>query len=329
MVFALTEYEESIFFPHGLSRSLPYSSAIERPAGQTPEGWADRLGELGASVLVSSWRTPSLRAFAQLALCPIKYVCHVTGSVRAIVPRDLLAQGLVVTNWGDQPAALVAEHALLLTLAALRNVRAWSECLHIASRAELEARIGTRTLFGRRVGLHGFGAVARSLVKLLQPFGVEITAYSRGVPPECMAECGVKAAATLSELFSRVDVLVECEALTPATRGCVTREVLSCLPPDAVFVNVGRGAVVDEGALIELAASGRFRTATDVRTSEPIGPNSPWWSVPDALHSPHIAGPTRDRYRDLGAFALANIRRYFAGEKLSAVITPEIYDRST
>jgi phosphoglycerate dehydrogenase-like enzyme len=75
--------------------------------------------------------------------------------------------------------------------------------------------------------------------------------------------------------------------------------------------------------------SGRIHLALDVLSTEPLPLNSPWLGMRNVLISPHIGGPTNDRYARCGAFALENVRRYFAREPLEAVITPEIYDRIT
>ena len=106
--------------------------------------------------------------------------------------------------------------------------------------------------------------VARALVPLLRPFGVTIAAYSAGVPAALMQQAGITPAESLHALFADSEVLFECEALTPATQGCVTAELLGALPDDAVFVNVGRGQVVEEAALVHEARSGRLRLALDV-----------------------------------------------------------------
>jgi phosphoglycerate dehydrogenase-like enzyme len=330
VVFGLTRTEREVFFPGGLPADLGPRVCVEDPAEHTDKTWAARLDALGAEVLVSAWRTPSLKAFVGAdRCCSVKYVCHVTGSIRPVVPRELLLRGLTATNWGGSVAPMVAEHAVLLALAALRNLPAWSDCMRSTDYRTAKENLHTRTLRNRRVGLHGFGQIAQALTNLLRPFGARVSAYSEGVPPELMTELGVTPAESLDALFENSDVLIECEALTPATVGLVSRQLLSRLPADAVFVNVGRGAIVDEAALREMAATKRIRVALDVLAREPLPSDSPWWTTRGVLLSPHIGGPTQDSYAACGAFAVANLRRYLAGEPLEAVVTPELYDRST
>lgn len=105
--------------------------------------------------------------------------------------------------------------------------------------------------------------------------------------------------------------------------------VLDALADGAVFVNVGRGAVVDEAALLAAVGSGRLRVGVDVLTQEPLPDDSPWWHTPGAVISPHIAGPTQEDYTRLGRVALDNISRFLVGEPLLNEVTLEDYDRST
>jgi phosphoglycerate dehydrogenase-like enzyme len=105
--------------------------------------------------------------------------------------------------------------------------------------------------------------------------------------------------------------------------------VLANLPADAVFCNVGRGALVHEPSLWALVENKRLRLASDVFEREPVPSASHWLRQQRALLSPHIGGPTQDSYPECGAFALRNVRRFIAGHRLEAVITPAIFARST
>ena len=90
-----------------------------------------------------------------------------------------------------------------------------------------------------------------------------------------------------------------------------------------------RAAITDETALLRVATEGRIAVGLDVFVQEPLPPDSPWRGLRNASLTPHIAGPTVDRYPDAGAFALKNLRAYAEGRPLEAVVTPAIYDQST
>jgi phosphoglycerate dehydrogenase-like enzyme len=191
------------------------------------------------------------------------------------------------------------------------------------------AFLPTCRLRGKRVGLHGFGAVARELVAMLRPFGAGISAYSPGVPHAILQQNGVEPADSLESLFARSDVLIECEALTRATEGTVSENVLRHLPVGAVFVNVGRGRVVDEEALARVAGERGLRLGIDVFQKEPPSPQSSLLRVPDAIFSPHIAGPTMDAFTVLWEFAMENLSLYMHGKELQGLVTLDVFDRST
>jgi phosphoglycerate dehydrogenase-like enzyme len=109
----------------------------------------------------------------------------------------------------------------------------------------------------------------------------------------------------------------------------VTERLLRLIRPGGVFVNVGRGAVVDEEALLRVAREGQIQIALDVYGTEPLPATSGLRGLPNVILLPHLAGPTTDRRRDAGAFGLRNLRAYAADEEIESVITPEIFDHST
>lgn len=335
LLFAVSPHERNLFFSQfeDWRRENP-AHVIHWPDEDDlaePAHWQNLLEMSRPQILVSCWSTPKLpEPWLDSGRCPLQYVCHVTGSIREIVPRFFLERGGRVTNWGSLAGREVAEHALLLALAALRKLPRWrSVQVEHGGPTSTELLGGTRTLFGRRVGLHGFGNVARSLLDLLRPFGAKVFGYSEGVPRHLMEARGVEPCDSLEELFLCSDVLFECEALTPKSSGSVTAECLAALPDGAVFVNVGRGQVVDEEALIREAVRGRILVALDVVVDEPFTPDAAIARVANVLLSPHIAGPTSDSLPLAGELALRNIDRFLLGQPLEDEVGLEIYDRST
>jgi phosphoglycerate dehydrogenase-like enzyme len=331
ILFAMSDSERELFFPGFSEDLIPFQSleAFTPKPGELAE-WEQVLRTYSPTIIVSSWSTPMIpESHINRADSELRYVCHTGGTVRKLVSRSLLERGILVTNWGSLASMPVAEHALLLMLAALRKLGAWRPLIDMPTWSNNSKRLKTRSLHGQRVGIHGFGKIARELLVLLRPFEVSFSAYSANVPPQLMRKENVKPCSSLEELFSSSDILVECEALTPETAQSVTKQVLELLPQDAIFVNIGRAQVVDEAALIRLATKGRIQLALDVFAQEPLPPDSPLLSIPNAILSPHIAGPTLDVYPRCGMHALENVRAYLAGEPVDSIITLEIYDRST
>ncbi|GHB96612.1 hydroxyacid dehydrogenase [Cerasicoccus arenae] len=333
ILFALTTLDVEKFFPQGinvegLQADIHYASDNELSG----DNWSKLIRHFEPSIIVTGWATPRLsNDIIENSWFKAEYICHLSGSVRSFLPVELIDRGVLVTNWGTLAAVSVAEHAVMLVLACARNLTKWHPPAesYIGGYSNRHTTIRTRTLREKRVGIHGFGNIAKQIVHLLRPFGVKMSAYSHAVPSEEIEKNGLDSASDLKSLFADNDILIECEALTEKTRGSVTEELLSSLPEDAIFVNVGRGALVDESALIRLAAENRLRVATDVTTREPLSPDDPLWNAPTILRSPHIGGPTSDLYEHCGQFALANIRRFLNNERVRAIINREIYARST
>lgn len=331
IVAVLTGRERKLFLERALGQagfrdSIVYADEPDLAGDR----WLQQLEAWRPEILLTAWSTPRLPESWLLSPgCPLRYVCHIVGTVRHLVPRAFIERGGLVTNWGGRISGQVAEHGLLLALAALRNQAAWGPFIARPPAGRQITDLQTRTLFGLRVGLHGFGSVARALLPLLQPFNVSLAAYSGGVPADVFAQAGVRSVPTLAALFAESDVLFECESLTPLTQGTVTAAVLAALPTGAVFVNIGRGGVVDDSALVREGSSGRLRLALDVVSVEPLTPASPFWAVPGIVLSPHIGGPTFDRYPECGEHALANVARVLAGLPPLDAITLAMYDRAT
>jgi len=320
-VLNLTADEEREFLGGQLP---PEASAWTRcPPGKDAGSLVEVLAASRAPILVTAWSSRELPRDL-MERCPdLRYICHLCGTIRGKIPRELIARGLLVSNWGGSIAPTVAEHAMLLALSCLRGLAEHQNNLHGDGWHGPTAR----SLYGRRVGLHGFGNVARALVPLLAPFRCRVSAFAPGDADTDLAACGVVRSTSPQALYADSEVLICLVPLTAQTHELVGEELLSRLGDGAVFINVGRGAVVDEAALLRHAP--RLGIGLDVFRDEPLPVTSPLRQIAHAVLTPHIAGPTVDRRGDAGAFGLANIRRFLAGEQPQAVIDLDRFDAQT
>jgi phosphoglycerate dehydrogenase-like enzyme len=324
---ALSPSQITAFFPGDSGTELHslVGNALFDPSASTLN-WAAFLAKHRPEVLITHWGTP---AIPEEACEHLKYVCHVTGGVRQLMPRSYMERGMRVTNWGDGAAETVAENALLLVLATLRNTQHWGREIHDRGGWKSTDMDG-RSLFDRPVAIHGFGRIARTLVALMKPFRVKVRVYSAGVPEGFIRSHGAEPYASLEALCaSTPDVFVELEALTPQTKGSVQEEHLRALPRGTVFVNCGRGAVVDQPALERAAVEGWLTLGLDVFVQEPLPKDSPLRGLNNVNLTPHVSGPTPDRFPALGQHALSNVQRWLKGEPLEAELTLAAYDLST
>ena len=332
ILFVLNPLEWKTFFP-GPTREgvLALGDEVREadPTSLTEESWRGLLQEFKPEIVVCAWKCPAIPGdVAAVTGDALKYVCYLAGSVRKLVTEDLLRKGLIVTNWGNSISRVVAECGLMLAIAALRRAGHWQLAMHREGGWKTpESPFGS--LFERHVGLHGFGAISQELARLLQPFDVTLQTFSPSVPDEVLARCGVGRAETLDDLFAQNDVIFELAALTPRSKGMVTEAHLRMIPEGGAFVNIGRGAVVDEDALARVAAEGKIVVGLDVYGEEPLPLDSPFRGMRNVVLLPHLGGPTMDRRQDSGRLAVKNLKRFFAGEELEASISAEVYARST
>lgn len=332
ILYSLTANEWETFFPGALRDELlalaDESRSID-PLEVSTEAWRKLLEEFRPSIIVSAWRTPAIpEDVGKLTAGAFGYFCYLAGSVKKHITLEHLKGGITVSNWGGVISRTVAEQGLMLAIATLRRANHWALSMHHEKAWKTPETI-FYSLFERRVGIHGFGNISRELVRLLKPFDCRVSTFSPSVPDELLAEHGVARAETLEGLFAQNDVIIELAALTPATEGIVTESLLRSIPEGGVFVNIGRGAVVDEQALAEVAREGRIQIGLDVFGEEPLPADSPFRGNKNVMLMPHLGGPTTDRRQDSGRLAVANIRRFIAGGELEAEITPEVFARAT
>ena len=330
LLAVLTPTEVREFLPESLFaqvRDLVPEFRLIDPAGMDDAAFGRALGAANPDIVLGCWKTPKLPD----PLPPrLRYVCYITGSVKKLISRSHLERGLVVTNWGGSISRTVAEAALFHILACLRNASHWALAMHQPGVAAWKNGLtDSRSLFCRTVGIHGFGPVARELVRLLKPWECPITAFAPDLTAELARAYGIERAASLEALFGQNEIIVELAPLIPATTGIVTERLLRMIRPGGAFVNVGRGAVVDEEALLRVAREGKISVGLDVYATEPLPADSGFRTLPPVMLTPHTAGPTIDRYPDAGAFAVRNLRAHIEDRPLEAVVTPEIYDQSS
>jgi len=324
----LTPAEVSAFFPdHDLGEVVREFSGRVSPAVDSEQELEHLLEVIRPEVLVGAWTMPALPIFPDRL--PVRYYCHLAGSVRKQVTRSHLEQGLLVSNWGTTAAPAVAESALTLALASLKNLTTHQMHLHLRQGWRQSGTEPQKSLIEARVGIHGFGAIGREVAKLLTPFRARIEVWDPYVGQEVLAEHSVRRSESLDALFAGSDVFFECCALTPETRGLVNEQKLALLPDGAVYVNTARGLIDDEAALAQELRSRRIAAGLDVFATEPLPGDSPLRGLENLVLTPHMGGKTAQARKAAGAFALQNLRRYFSGETPEALVSLANYDRST
>lgn len=249
---------------------------------------------------------------ARLELLPdLKLIAAVAAGMAGIDLDAAAARGIAVTNAGDLNAGDVADFAVTLMLAHAREVIA-NDAWVREGRWKTARRAPDRSISSHRVGIVGLGHIGEAVARRLQPFGCEIAWWG----PRPKPEATWRRIDTLRDLAAWASVLIVAARGDESTRGLVSAEIVEALGPDGLIVNVSRGFVIDEPAMIAALKDGRLGgAALDVFEGEPID-GTLWADVPNVLMAPHVAGATREAFAAVFAGALDNVRRHFAGEPL-------------
>ena len=221
------------------------------------------------------------------------------------------ARGIWVANVpaSGNNADSVAEHALLLTLALLRQLPAAQANVRAGI---LGAPLG-RMLAGRTVCLWGLGATALALSGRLRALGVRLLGISRHASSAKAAAFGLSACYSTHDkalCLAQTEILVLCVRLTAQTRGLVDAGALAMLPKGAYLVNAARGALVEYDALYDaLSRRALGGAALDVFWEEPVRMDDPLLFLPNVVATPHVAGVTEQSYAEIADAVATNIER--------------------
>ena len=308
------------------------------PAWVMPRRFVDQLRrDFPQHTFLDAWDRDTLRRLlpeADVAFTPfvdrdvfasasrLRWVQSPAVGVGSLMFPELLASPVVITSARGIRARSIAEHVLGVTIALARAMPAAlrAQTAHRWAQEELETE--ARTLQGQRMGIVGLGAIGLELVKIAAPFGFRISAIRRraGEPPPD----GVEAVWTpdrLPDLLSQSDVVVLAAPHTPETKRLIGRAQLDRMKRGALLVNIARGKLVDDEAVIDALRDGRLGgAALDVFSQEPLDPSSPYWDLPNVIITPHTSGAMQDYWTPLVALFSDNLRRFEKGEPLLNVV---------
>jgi phosphoglycerate dehydrogenase-like enzyme len=182
------------------------------------------------------------------------------------------------------------------------------------------------TLFGRTLGIVGYGAIGRAIAERARPFGIRVVTLRRTLGSRTVGDADplvdrAYSSAQLNEMLAECDYVVVTAPLTAETRGLLGVAQIAAMKPTAVLINVGRGAVIDEGALLAALESGKLRgAALDVFTTEPLPASHPFYRMENVLLSPHTADRSPESRTRAVDFFLKNFERFRIGEPLENIV---------
>ncbi len=285
--------------------------------------WRELLAE--ATVLFDFDRT-HLADLPELAP-NVRWIQATSAGIGQFVRRLGYAERMpdtVFTTASGVHARPLAEFAVLAMLMHARRI------LHVV-RAQSERtweRFAGTDLEGRTVVVVGLGRIGRDVARRARAFGMRAIGVKRGpvgVDGDGTDVDEVHGPEALRAILPGADFLVLVAPHTDETEGMIGAEELAALPPGAAVVNIGRGALVDEPALVEALRSGHLGGAyLDVFADEPLPADSPLWAMPNVLVSPHSASTSDRENRRITDLFLDNLRRWLDGRPLRNVLDPEL-----
>lgn len=272
-----------------------------------------RIPEADVVVVSGMWRNDLIPHAGKL-----KFIQSISSGMDQYSREQLAAKGVRLASAAGVNARAVAEHALALMLAIMRRLpeardnqhaKVWRNMLGDLTQREDE-------LGGKTVLIVGMGRIGSHLAKLCKAFDMKVVGIRRDPAQGANGADSIHGMAELVKLVPQADFVVLTCALTPETTGLMSAAAFAAMKRSAVFVNVARGKVADEAALISTMQDGRIWAAgIDVTAEEPLPQASPLWTLPGVFVTPHTAGETRAYEDNVIDILLENLARLWRGEK--------------
>jgi len=244
--------------------------------------------------------------------------------VGSLMFPELVASDVVVTCARGIRARAMAEHVIGVTIALARQLPAAirAQVAHRWAQEALERPGAVRALRGMRLGIVGLGAIGTEVARLAVPLGLVVTALRRRIDqPRPEGVDAVWPPDRLPDLLAASDVVLLALPHTPDTRQLIGRREIAAMKRGAFLINVARGKLIDDAALIAALRSRQLGgAALDVFTKEPLEPESPYWDMPNVIVTPHTSGAMDDYWTPLVDLFSENLRRFEAGRPLLNVV---------
>jgi phosphoglycerate dehydrogenase-like enzyme len=298
--------------PPGLGRALESVELAYAPDAST---LASAIADADALFFYRATKGPLVDAFAKAS--SLKWIQTASAGLDGLLFPELVESDVIVTNARGVFDDAIAEWAIGAMLAfASGTVRSLAD----QRRADWDDDRHTERLAGSLLVVVGPGPIGRASARLAKAVGMRLEAV--GTRERDDPDFGrVRGPENFHEALGRADYVLDCLPLTGETRRRFDAAAFAAIRPTARFLNIGRGATVDEGALVDALTTGRLAgAALDVFEEEPLPASSPLWTMPNVIVSPHICGDFEGWERAVVDVFVDNAARYAAGEPLRNLV---------
>jgi phosphoglycerate dehydrogenase-like enzyme len=285
---------------------------------------ADAVAEAGRGAqAILHWAAQKELLQAALRACPgVRWVHSRWAGLDNLLFPELIESPVVLTNGSGVFSQSLGEFALA---AILYFAKDFPRMLR-NQRVERWEPFDVAEISRQTVGIVGYGDIGRAIARRAKPMGMRVLAIRRRIPeiPDPLVDQCYRLEA-MSEMLGRCDYVVVAAPLTRETRHMIGEAQFAAMQPGAVVINVGRGSVIDQAAMMRALREGRIRGAgLDVFEQEPLPPGDALWQMPNVLISPHTADHTRDWIDDAMRFFLRQYERFRKGEPLENVVNKQL-----
>jgi len=227
-------------------------------------------------------------------------------------------KGVEVISLQGANTVATAEHSLALLLSLARRIPAAQASL-LSGKWQRAAFIGTE-LYGKTLGIVGFGRIGRDIAELAQHFGLRIFAYDPYLPEKVFADSKVTRITSMEQIFTEADIITLHVLLTEETKGLINKKLFSLMKPTALLINCSRGEIISEPDLLQALEQKQIAgAALDVFVTEPLPVTDPLIVYAqqnnNLVLTPHIAGSTKEAVHQAGFFVATKTQEFFAGKK--------------
>lgn len=286
--------------------------------------WVDVEGHFEGSpdnaVAYFRWWTGRPVLEAVLAAAPrLRWIHTPSAGVEHLLIPQVLERDIIITNSAGVHAIPIAEFVLALMLSHAKGLAHYRAA---QAAAHWDRAFVPRELYEQTVLVLGAGGIGQAIAERAAAFGMRVWG-ARRTPRPTPGFARVVGMDGWRALLPAADYLVIAAPLTPATRGMIDAPAFAAMKPDAYLINIARGAIVVEEALLQALRTGQIAgAALDTFEQEPLPPESPLWALPNVTITPHTtAGSPRMRERQLALF-FENLRRFRSGEPLYNRVDP-------
>jgi phosphoglycerate dehydrogenase-like enzyme len=302
------------WLPERLRRDFPGLEVVQLP---TYEGIAEQI--VDTDVLMAwSVRPEQIKTAEKL-----RWIHSPVAAVHLLMIPEIIQSEIVVTNAREINGSVVAEHVIA-------QIFALAKCLPEAVRLQRQHQWGQEIIWQRRpkeiagatLGLVGAGSIGREVAKRAASLGMRVLAVREDLSkPKPEGVDTVLNSDRIDEMLAVADYVVLAVPVTPRTTALMNADRLARMKPDSCLINVGRGPLIDEGALAVSLRAGKVRgAALDVFTKEPLPADSPLWDLENLLITPHTAALTEQLWDRQYALLHENLTRFLAAQPLLAVV---------